>query len=422
MNGVQIFRLADHLAGQTAFLFEQHRNLAADHGVLQFTLLLIDQRLETLEPVALDVLGHLIALGGRGAGAGGILEGKGGAVAGGPDQIERGLEILFGLFGETDDEIARQMQIGTHLAQPVDQLQIAFGGMGAVHPLEDLVRTGLHRQVQIGHQLVTLAMRRDQIVGHVVGMRGGVADSGQPVDLAQAPDQPRQRPVAAFSGAVIGVDVLPQQGELAHPAIHQIAGLVEHLRRRARDLGAAGVGHDTEGAKLVAAFLDSEKGGRAARRLGARFQPFELVFLGEIGVERLGPLARLRLHLGQAVIALRADHQIDQRLAAHDLLALGLRDAAGNADLEIGFLGLQPLVAAQLGIDLFRRLFTDMAGVEQDHVGVVRRRRLDIALPAQRLGHAFAVIDVHLTAIGLDKELLRFGLQVGHWGIPRTRV
>jgi len=120
MNGVQIFRLADHLAGQTAFLFEQHRNLAADHGVLQFTLLLIDQRLETLEPVALDVLGHLIALGGRGAGAGGILEGKCGAVAGGPDQIKRGLEILFGLFGETDDEIARQMQIGTHLAQPVD--------------------------------------------------------------------------------------------------------------------------------------------------------------------------------------------------------------------------------------------------------------------------------------------------------------
>jgi hypothetical protein len=40
--------------------------------------------------------------------------------------------------------------------------------------------------------------------------------------------------------------------------------------------------------------------------------------------------------IGQAVIALRADDQIDQRRAAQDLGALGLRHAARDADLQVG--------------------------------------------------------------------------------------
>jgi hypothetical protein len=36
------------------------------------------------------------------------------------------------------------------------------------------------------------------------------------------------------------------------------------------------------------------------------------------------------------VIALRADDQIDHGHPAHDLLTLGLSDAAGDADLEVG--------------------------------------------------------------------------------------
>ena len=50
-----------------------------------------------------------------------------------------------------------------------------------------------------------------------------------------------------------------------------------------------------------------------------------------------------------------------------------------------------------------------MAGVHQNHIGIVGRVRLDIALTAQRLGHAFTVIDIHLAAIGLDKQLFRIG-------------
>jgi hypothetical protein len=41
---------------------------------------------------------------------------------------------------------------------------------------------------------------------------------------------------------------------------------------------------------------------------------------------------RAREQRRQAMIALRPDHEIDDRRAADDLLALGLRDAAGDRD------------------------------------------------------------------------------------------
>ena len=101
-----------------------------------------------------------------------------------------------------------------------------------------------------------------------------------------------------------------------------------------------------------------------------------------------------RTRVGQAVVGLRADHQIDDRRAADDLLALGLRHAAGDADHHLaarrGALLLELADAAELGIDLFRRLLADMAGVEQDQVGLLDRVGRDIAVGGQRVGHALA--------------------------------
>ena len=104
---------------------------------------------------------------------------------------------------------------------------------------------------------------------------------------------------------------------------------------------------------------------------------------------------------------MRADNQIDQRLAAHDLFPLGLGNTARNTDLEVRLVGLQPLEAAQLGIDLLRCLLPDMTCVQKDHVRIVGRFGFNVTFTAQRFGHAFTVIDIHLTAIGLDKQLLR---------------
>ena len=250
-------------------------------------------------------------------------------------------------------------------------------------------------------------MRLDQIIAHVIGVGGGKANTLQPVHLVQRPDQLRQRPVRPIRArAVIGVHVLAQQGDFAHATLHQIARLGQDTLNRAGDLGPARIGHNAEGAELVAAFLHRQECRGGAFGLGAGFEMLEFVFFREISVERLFSNARLGLHLGQAVIALWADDQIDHGLAAHDLLTLGLRDAARDADFQIGFFSFQPFEPAKLGINLFGSLFPDVAGVEKDHIRVIGRLRFDIALTAQRFGHAFTVIDIHLTAIGLDIELL----------------
>jgi hypothetical protein len=133
----------------------------------------------------------------------------------------------------------------------------------------------------------------------------------------------------------------PEQRDLHHAPLDQIAGLGEHALRRPRHLGAAGVGHHAEGAELVAALLHGQEG-RGARldgRPSPARQVLELVLGGKFGIDTaFAPPARDQL--GQPVIGLRPEHQIDQRRAAHDLLALGLGDAAGHADHQLpGFAG-----------------------------------------------------------------------------------
>ena len=55
--------------------------------------------------------------------------------------------------------------------------QIIIGGVLAVHRLQHCVGPGLHRQMQKRHQLFDAAMRLDQIIAHVAGMAGGIADA-----------------------------------------------------------------------------------------------------------------------------------------------------------------------------------------------------------------------------------------------------
>src|SRR5439155_13640949 len=51
----------------------------------------------------------------------------------------------------------------------------------------------------------------------------------------------------------------------------------------------------------------------------------------------------------------------------------------------------------------------DVAGVEDDEIGAVRPRRRLVPERHQRFGHARSVIDVHLTAVGLDEEAFLHG-------------
>jgi hypothetical protein len=51
----------------------------------------------------------------------------------------------------------------------------------------------------------------------------------------------------------------------------------------------------------------------------------------------------------------------------------------------------------------------DVAGIEQDKIGFGRVLGRLVTMRRQRVGHAVAVIDIHLTAIGLDEDALGRG-------------
>ncbi len=178
---------------------------------------------------------------------------------------------------------------------------------------------------------------------------------------------------------------------------------------RARILHAARIRHDAERTELVAAFLHGEERRHRPRRRALR-QMRELLLLGECRLDQRAVLgARAGDELRQAMIALRADDEIDDRRAAHDLGALGLGDAADDGDDRLVAGGralvLQLADAAEVRIDLLGRLLADMAGVEDDEIGILDGVGFGIALRRERLGHALGIIDVHLAAEGADEDL-----------------
>src|SRR5262249_8549649 len=88
------------------------------------------------------------------------------------------------------------------------------------------------------------------------------------------------------------------------------------------------------------------------------------------------------------------------RRPAENLPPFCLRHAAGDRDhhpaalLRRVFLELPH--AAELGIDLFDRLFTDVAGVEDDEGGALWCVGLDKTLRRQGVRHTMRIVDVHL--------------------------
>jgi hypothetical protein len=103
------------------------------------------------------------------------------------------------------------------------------------------------------------------------------------------------------------------------------------------------------------------------------------------------------------MIALRADHHIDRGRAADDLGAFRLRDAAGHRDAHMAAISrglvLDDAQPSEFGVNLLRRLFTDVAGVENHEVRVIHAGGLDEAFARQRVHHALCIVDIHLTAV-----------------------
>ena len=96
-------------------------------------------------------------------------------------------------------------------------------------------------------------------------MRAGEANALQSVDLVESREQRREVARRVVGGLVV-IDDLSEELNLDRALRDRLPGLGDNRRRRTHALVAAGIGHDAEGAELVASFDDGHVG---LRRIGA---------------------------------------------------------------------------------------------------------------------------------------------------------
>ena len=115
------------------------------------------------------------------------------------------------------------------------------------------------------------------------------------------------------------------------PLSHKPFGLGHHIGNRPGELGAARVGHDAEGAKLVAALLNRQKS-RRARAAPFPGQVIEFALRGKIRFQNAAAMAYgTRHHLRQAVIGLRPENDVNLGRAPQNFGTLCLSDTASDS-------------------------------------------------------------------------------------------
>ena len=260
-------------------------------------------------------------------------------------------------------------------------------------------------------------MGGDQTLVHVAGMTCRIANAVDAGHGGDPFDEIAQRSDAAGIVAMIGIDVLADQRDLAHAGFGERAHFIENGGDRTRHFGAARIGHNTESAEFIATFLHGDEGGITApaqtlwrRRLhGLKLIDHRKIGIDHAAAAKVDVFAGLAEQFGETMIALRPNDDIDGTLAADDLTAFGLGDAPGDGDLHglavrrAFFLHLAQF--AEFGEDFLRGAFADVTGVENDEIGFFRRSGRAIALAFENVAHARGVIDVHLASERLDENL-----------------
>ncbi len=210
-----------------------------------------------------------------------------------------------------------------------------------------------------------------------------------------APSRPSQLQIEA-----VGVDVLAEQGDLAHAVGDERTDLGHHGVDVATALGATHLGHDAVRAEVGAAGHDLHPG--LKRALAARRQ---VAAHGRaVGEEARRPAGRPRRRhgrreqLGQAVQVLRPQGAVDEGETPEEVVLLGLRQAAGDEDDAAGVLALEPGGGAQMPGQALVGALAHGAGVVDEHVGAVGSIRALQAFGLEQRADALGVVGVHLAA------------------------
>ena len=243
-----------------AFSLDQELHLSAHELLILFCLDAILQRNEPLEAILDDFLRHLVFhLRRGGARARGILEGKRRGEASAADQLHGVLKILFGLAREADDDIGSNRRVWNLLANLIEDAQELLRAVGTAHVLQDLIRAGLQRHMQLRAHRRGFRHGVDNIRGKFCRVRGGKPQTLEAVDLSHLAQQLRESEAIARHFWIseihaIGVDVLAQQGDLRDALVHQRLYLGQDIARPAVLFLTAQGGNDAESAGVIAAY------------------------------------------------------------------------------------------------------------------------------------------------------------------------
>ena len=248
-------------------------------------------------------------------------------------------------------------------------------------------------------------------------MGRGVAQTLQAIDFGQAAEQPAKAPGPATAigrRAVIGVDVLAQQGDF-HRHLPQPGARPRPPRRRP-DASIPRPGYRAPRRRCRTCRSPPEPRGRRPVPAMAASSPagVELRFDREIGVQNTRARHRPQRPGNQTQgdgDRSAAQHDIDLRRAPQDLPALRLGHTTGDGDHHACALGrlflLEAFQPAEFGKHLFRRLSRRYVQVLRMTMSAPWGVSPDcIAERRQDIRHARGVIDVHLAAVCLDEELL----------------
>lgn len=122
----------------------QHLDGLPDQGAVGFQRDLLLQRDQAFIAFLHNGFRQLsVELRGRCPGPLGVLEGKCGREAGPAHHVERGREVLFGLPGETDDQIGGNRGMRDGRPHALDDAEVALGTIGPPHRAQDPVGSGL---------------------------------------------------------------------------------------------------------------------------------------------------------------------------------------------------------------------------------------------------------------------------------------
>ena len=162
----------------------------------------------------------------------------------------RVLEIFRCFTWETDDDVGRQGDIGSHVANLADKAQVMVARIAPVHCCENSVGARLHRKVERRHERSQGAELLDNLVGEILRM---ACCEAKPFD-SRLVDGVKDVGETGFSVKItaVGVHVLSEQRDFLHAGSDIALGFGDDILNRARFLATADIGNDAVGAEIVA--------------------------------------------------------------------------------------------------------------------------------------------------------------------------